>query len=64
MVCSTALMIVGSHISKDIHPGSFLICYPAGQTPRKRKVFALNQFGRAAVAIHKTDVLCLPSRRR
>jgi hypothetical protein len=47
--------------SPIVHPKAALVCFPVGPTPIKPKVFDLNQFGRAVVAIHKTALLCLPS---
>ena len=55
MLCATTLEIVGMRFSKVFHPGAYLTCFPLGKTPVKRKVFGLNQLGRAVVAIHKTS---------
>jgi hypothetical protein len=64
MICATALMISGSNVTgKVLHPGQFLLCYPVSKTPRKPRVFALDQFGRATVTVKATRALCVPARR-
>jgi hypothetical protein len=64
MLCATALMLTGSSVTgKVLHPGQFLICYPVTKTPLRRRVFALDQFGRATVTVGKTRTLCVPSHR-
>jgi hypothetical protein len=57
----TMKLRVGSQPSPIVHPHGYLVCFPVGPTPIKPRVWDLNQFGRAVVAIHKTSLLCLPS---
>jgi hypothetical protein len=61
--CLPTVKIIGKLPPNPIvHPHGSLVCFPVGQTPIKPTVWDLNQFGRAVVTIHKTALLCLPSK--
>jgi len=63
LFCLPTVKIIGKLPPNPIvHPHGSLVCFPVSQTPIKPRVWDLNQFGRAVVTIHRTALLCLPSK--
>jgi hypothetical protein len=63
-LCLPTEKIVGKKVFKIINPAMHLLCFPVSATPVVATVWDENQFGTSAVAIHRTNWLCLPSTKR
>ena len=60
-MCEPTQKTIGRHVTRIINLARHLLCFPAGTTPIRPKVFDQNQFGSGVVHIRHTSWLCLPS---
>jgi len=60
-LCLPTEKIVGGTDYPIINAAMHLLCFPVSQTPIRPQVWDENQFGTSAVAIGRTNWLCLPS---